>query len=63
MRAITTIFLDHSLSAILEYAEETSGNNPDVPDLVEFKATLRQQIRKLRNEDSFAASGEDICAA
>ncbi|WP_348261337.1 hypothetical protein P8935_16205 [Telmatobacter sp. DSM 110680] len=51
MRAITTVFLTHTLSAILDHIEETPGLDPDLPGLLEFKETLTQRILQLRNED------------
>lgn len=51
MRAFTTIFLTHTLSAILEHIEQTPDLDPDLPGLVDFKTTLLERIEQLRNED------------
>lgn len=63
MRAATTIFLTHTLSAILEHVEQTPDLYPDLPGLIEFKNTLIQRIQQLRNEDNLGLSGGDACAA
>ena len=51
MRAFTTIFLTHTLSAILEHIEQTPDLDPDLLGLVDFKTTLLERIEQLRNED------------
>jgi len=51
MRAITTIFLSNTLSAILEKIEETPDVDQQYPALLEFKRTLIQRIHELRTED------------
>ena len=51
MRAFTTIFLTHTLSAILEHIEQTPDLDPDLPGLVDFKNTLLERVGQLRNED------------
>jgi len=48
MRAITTIFLSNTLSAILEKIEETPDVDQQYPALLEFKRTL---IQRMRTED------------
>lgn len=63
MRAFTTIFLDHSLSAILEHIEQTPDLDPNLPGLIEFKNTLLQRVQQLRNEGRLGLSGEDSCVA
>ena len=62
MRAATTIFLTHTLSAILECVDETPDLDPNLPGLIEFKETLIQRIQQLRNEDAFGLSGDEACA-
>ncbi len=63
MRAVTTIFLTHTLSAILEHVEQTPDLDPDLPGLIEFKETLLQRIQQLRYEDHLGLSGDDPCTA
>ena len=58
MRAVTTIFLTNTLSAILDHIETTPDLNPDLPGLLEFKSTLLKRIEQLRNEDGLGLSGE-----
>jgi hypothetical protein len=58
MRAVTTIFLTHTLSAILDHIEETPDLHGDLPGLLEFKSTLLKRIEQLRNEDRLGLSGE-----
>jgi hypothetical protein len=63
MRAITAIFLDNSLSAILDHIDQTPDLNPDLPGLVEFKNILLQRIQQLRTEDQAGISGQSKHAA
>lgn len=63
MRAVTTIFLSNTLSAILQHIEETPDLDPELPGLLEFKQTLLQRIQQLRNEDTLGVSDEGGCAA
>ena len=63
MRAVTTIFLSNTLSAILQHIEETPDLDPELPGLLEFKQTLLQRIQQLRNEDTLGVSDEGRCAA
>jgi hypothetical protein len=54
MRAVTTIFLDNSLRAILDHIEQTPDLNPDLPGLVEFKNTLIQRVQQIRDQEPAA---------
>ena len=62
MRTITTIFLDNSLSAILEHINQTPDVDPDLPGLLEFKQTLLQGIQQLRNEERWLNGGKTYAA-
>ena len=62
MRTFTTIFLDNSLSAILEHINQTPDLDPDLPSLFEFKETLLKRIQHLRNEDRWLNGGETFAA-
>ena len=62
MRTITTIFLDNSLSAILEHINQTPDVDPDLPCLLEFKQTLLQGIQQLRNEERWLNGGKTYAA-
>jgi len=62
VRTITTIFLDNSLSAILEHINQTPDVDPDLPGLLEFKQTLLQGIQQLRNEERWLNGGKTYAA-
>ena len=51
MRAITAIFLDNSLSAILDHIEGTPNLDRSLPGLLEFRETLLKRIEQLKAED------------
>ena len=63
MKAFTTILLTHTLSAILEHIDETPDLDPNLPGLLDFKATLLKHIEQLRNEDLPGISGPHAQAA
>jgi hypothetical protein len=62
MRAVTTIFLDNTLGAILEHINQTPDVDPDLPGLLEFKETLVKRIQQLRNDDRWLNGGETYAA-
>jgi hypothetical protein len=63
MRAITTIFLDNALCAILDHIEQTPDLDPNLPGLIEFKSALIKRVQHLQLEDQLGISSENSCSA
>ena len=57
MRTVSAVLLRNTLCAILEHVDQPPGLDPDLPGVLEFKATLLQRIQQLRNEDLPGLSG------
>lgn len=63
MQAITAIFLNNSLRAILDHIEQTPDLDPGLPGLIEFKETLIAQIHQIQQGDPRRGSKEGREAA
>ena len=63
MRAVTTIFLSNTLSAILEHIDQTPDLDPQLPGLLEFKSTVMHEIQQLRMEGGAGHSSGETRAA